>query len=201
MIGNLARRSEQTENRGVQQNAYPTPRISARLSSSGPLWSIQMAALARNDGYPNEIVYEVLDILKHTEMHYESMLGYFQMQSYRPNTPTSSKRSYHALYAWFSRVASEIISNHQAENYLRLTSPEPVHKRGLGALVQENRPLWIFSLNYDSAIECIATAGGIELHSGFTGRKLLPRRNQIGVEIGKLEIETISEEEISRHSF
>jgi hypothetical protein len=38
------------------------------------LWSIQMAALARNDGYPNEIVYEVLNILKRIETDCSTLL-------------------------------------------------------------------------------------------------------------------------------
>ena len=63
---------------------------------------------------------------------------------------------------------------------------------GLSVLADHNRPLWIFSLNHDVIIECLASSLGIPLKAGFTNERVsLPRRNQRGEVIGNLKAEVL----------
>ena len=61
--------------------------------------------------------------------------------------------------------------------------------------MEENTPLWVFSLNYDLVIECFAAHFGIPLNSGFTEEVIrLPRRNLQGDWVGDLTAKVLPEE-------
>ena len=58
---------------------------------------------------------------------------------------------------------------------------------GLSMFAEQNKPLWVFSLNHDVIIECLVIRNGIPLSSGFTDEVVtLPRRDQRGAVIGHL---------------
>jgi hypothetical protein len=65
-------------------------------------------------------------------------------------------------------------------------------------LVEDNSPLWIFSLNHDVLVECIAACYGIPLSSGFPGEIALPRRDRNGNEIGLLLADMATGEQIEK---
>ena len=63
-------------------------------------------------------------------------------------------------------------------------SPVNVAKQGW-------KTLWIFSLNHDLIIECLAAHYNIPLHCGFTTDAVaLPRRNRSGAKTGDLRAES-----------
>jgi hypothetical protein len=53
------------------------------LKTRGKYWSIENAAKVRADGWPDEIADEVRSVLGRDEMHFEAILGYFQVQTAR----------------------------------------------------------------------------------------------------------------------
>jgi hypothetical protein len=67
---------------------------------------------------------------------------------------------------------------------------------GIAGLAARNAPLWIFSLNHDLMIECIAARYGIPTNAGFTGTTTLPRRDPTGAKIGDIEVDVITEDEL-----
>jgi hypothetical protein len=99
-------------------------------------------------------------------MHHESIIGYLQTQASRTHFNSSLRQSYSAISAWVASAASEIIPDSQRNNYLKLVEPNEAYETGLRALTQENQPLWIFSLNYDLVIECLAAKFRIKLNAG-----------------------------------
>jgi hypothetical protein len=140
-------------------------------------------------GMADEVVEDFISVLTRPEMHYESLLGYLET-CYRK--PTPYRADYHHLYSWFVEMVSHL---------LRLRHTDLAHfiarnirfLSGITVLAETNAPLWIFSLNHDVIIECLAAHHSIPLHSGFaSGGITLPRRNSSGAITGTLCAETLT---------
>jgi hypothetical protein len=70
--------------------------------------------------------------------------------------------------------------------------------QGIVPLAQQNRPLWIFSLNHDVLVECIAALFGIEINCGFPPRTIaLPCRNAEGAVVTTLEAQLLTDAEMA----
>jgi len=68
---------------------------------------------------------------------------------------------------------------------------------GIARLAKNNQPLWIFSLNHDVLIECIAALFGIEVSAGFSPRTVyLPCRSGDGQPVAALAAETLTDAEL-----
>ena len=160
-------------------------------------WRIENRARACGGGYSDQVVGEMLAVLARDEMHFEAILGYFQTQQIRSGSDRTAIQTYASLYSWFAWVISEMIFADHFRNLNSLLQPPEGYERGLRFLVQENRPLWIFSLNYDLVIECLCAALRIPLSSGLPEKGSLPRRNIMGIETGKLATEVISVKQLS----
>jgi hypothetical protein len=161
-------------------------------------WSFENAARARGNGYSDEIAQEILSILGRDEMHFEAILGYFQVQQIRSNSDRKAVQDYASLYSWFARVVSEIIFGDPVAIVRSLRDVSQEYKRGFRSLVEQNRPLWIFSLNYDLVVESLAATLGITLESGLPDKGNLIRRHSDGREIGNLAIEVISGDQLTK---
>jgi hypothetical protein len=70
---------------------------------------------------------------------------------------------------------------------------------GVVKLAERNQPLWIFSLNHDLVIECLAARHRIPLNNGFGPTTVtLPRRNNHGEKTGELCAEVITGDELEK---
>jgi len=106
-------------------------------------------------------------------------------------------QAYHALYAWLSQVVYQLLYRRQVER--RDSYREGLqYFEGIARLAQKHRPLWIFSLNHDVLVECIAALFGIEVNAGFSPRTvLLPCRGRDGQAIAALAAETLTDAELA----
>lgn len=151
-------------------------------------------------GYPNEVIDNFLNIFVRTEQHYESILGYLETQYRRAS---ESQQDYHGLYSWLVDMTYHLL-------YLRhINNVSGIEKRlsffeGIAKLANQHKPLWVFSLNHDMIVECLAAKYQVPINGGFTKEQIaLPRRNKKGMRIGVLNAEIIASEkfEKSGHSF
>ena len=63
---------------------------------------------------------------------------------------------------------------------------------GISELVERNRPLWVFSLNHDLLVECLALKIGCSLRAGFAEETVsLPMRDEQGRVIKHLQAEVL----------
>lgn len=160
------------------------------------LRSLNAGWRAQGGGLPDDVVDDLAGMLARTDVHYESILGYLQTQSSRFEH-REHKQAYDGLYA---RLAELVY--HQL--YIRHVGNEQFISRGLryfegiAGLAGKNAPLWVFSLNHDLMIECIAAQYDIPVHAGFTGVMTLPRRDASGTKIGELRAEVIKEEDLAK---
>ena len=140
--------------------------------------------------YPDDVIDDLASVIERDEMHYENILGFLQVQSQRRSDPL---QSYNGLYMFLAEIVYAILQ----ERHLRSIEYIKGNIRyldGINALVEDNAPLWIFSLNHDLIIECFAAELGIPLKSGFTEETIrLPRRGANGDVIGHLKAEVLPE--------
>jgi hypothetical protein len=131
------------------------------------------------------------------ELHYENILGFLETQ-FRRHSAAPSQHHFHGLYAWLVEAVYWIFHLRHVNN-LTYIERNLRHFDGIARLAEKNSPLWIFSLNHDLIIECLAAAHSIPLNSGFTTSVVaLPRRNSSGVKTGELRAEVITGDQLEK---
>jgi hypothetical protein len=174
-----------------------TSRLRSELSP-GRIRLLNNQSKAAGDGYPEAIVEELIEVLSREEMHYEAILGHFQVQQYRARSNRELSHSYGALYQWITRAVSDILIGYSEQNIRKILGMPPEYRDGISFLVAKNRPLWIFSLNYDLVIESIAAELRLSIFTGFKNDSDLPCRNERGDIIGRLATSVITESEMNK---
>ncbi|AXI62938.1 hypothetical protein DLD99_21475 [Pseudomonas kribbensis] len=142
-------------------------------------------------GHPDEVIEDFISVLARDDLHYESILGYLEVQSRRQRSLSSD---YHSLYAWLVQMIYYTLYFKHVKGADFIVRNLELY-RGVVHLYEENTPLWVFSLNHDSIIEMIAKKFSIPLFSGLNSSDMkLPRRNGEGEIIGYIKVETIDQQ-------
>ena len=151
---------------------------------------------ARGFGHPDEVIEDLVRTLEEPDFDYEAMLKHLETQ-YLDDAREGFAQAYHGLYAWLAQVVYHLLYRRQVER--RDSYREGLqYFEGIARLAQANRPLWIFSLNHDVLIECIAALFGIEVNCGFSLRTIaLPCRNGEGQPIATLAAELLTDAELA----
>jgi hypothetical protein len=151
---------------------------------------------SRGFGHPDEIIEDIAGALDPDTFDYEALLGHMEAQ-YLNDAREGFAHSYHALYAWLAQVVYQLLYRRQVER--RDSYREGLqYFEGIAHLAHNNRPLWIFSLNHDVLVECIAALFGIEVNAGFSPRTVfLPCRSADGQPVAALAAEVLSEAELA----
>jgi hypothetical protein len=141
------------------------------------------------------VIEELASVLTDNEMHYESILGYLETQYLRVS---SYRQDYHGLYSWLVEMVYHILRLRHTNNPAYIENNIGLLE-GIAKLSAVNEPLWIFSLNHDVLIECVAAKYAIPLHSGFgDGIATFPRRDASGRQIGELRGEVLTGAQLER---
>lgn len=155
--------------------------------------------ISQGNGHSEEAIADLVEVLSRPTMHYEDILGHLEVQFKRPSNQ-NLRFDYHGLYGWLVERVSVLLtlrhigSESYIENGLR-------YLEGIAGLAQTNSPLWIFSLNHDLIVECIAAQYGIRLDCGFPDSGSLPRRDPTGKVIGRLPIRLLDEARFKSSGF
>jgi hypothetical protein len=151
---------------------------------------------ARGFGHPDEVIEDVVGRLDPEVFDYEALLKHLEAQ-YLEDAREGHARAYHWLYAWLAQLVSQILYRHQVER--RASFREGLqYFEGLARMAHANRPLWIFSLNHDVLVECIAALFGIEVSCGFScARVMLPCRNAAGRNIATLNAALLTDADMA----
>lgn len=161
----------------------------SKLRELNLIWRLQ------GGGHPDAVIDDLAAVLDLPDLHYESILGHLETQ-YRRASPM--QQEYHGLYAWLVEMVYHILYVRHVKN-MGYIERNLHYLEGVKKLAAENSPLWIFSLNHDVIIECLAARYDIPLSCGFTDAVIsLPRRDKSGVNIGELRAETITAEQLEK---
>jgi hypothetical protein len=150
-------------------------------------------------GRPEKILALAKELLAIDSLHYEAVLGAIEVEINRERN-SKDYQELHGFYAWLLQMIYHMLLERQLRNeeYVKETLKDLY---GIKTLCQENKPLWIFSLNHDINTEIIAGSYGIPVKSGFKSELSLPERNSEGKLIGRLKFENISRSEIENKDY
>jgi hypothetical protein len=126
-------------------------------------------------------------------MHYENILGNLEVQFKRPS---NLRQEYHGLYGWLVELVYHLLYYRHVQNETFITRTIR-YLEGIAGLARDNTPLWIFSLNHDLIVECIAAHYGLRLDCGFSGANTLPLRDDRGMRLGELPVQSLGGERIN----
>jgi len=150
----------------------------------------------RGFGHPDEVIDDVARFLSADAFDYEAVLAHLEAR-YLDDRTKDYAEAYHALYAWLAQVVSLLLYRRQVER--RDSYREGLqYFQGIVPLARANRPLWIFSLNQDVLVECIAALFGIEINCGFSHNTIvLPCRNAKGEIVAALTSELLTDADMA----
>lgn len=144
----------------------------------------------QGEGHSDEVIEDFLSVLAREDLHYESVLGYLDVQARRRSSKASE---YHSLYTWLVEIIYYKLYFRHIHGADFIVGHLEWYK-GIVHLYEENEPLWVFSLNHDSIIEMVAQKFSIPLFSGlFASDIKLPRRDMEGNVVGYIAVETIDQ--------
>jgi hypothetical protein len=147
----------------------------------------------RAQGNPDEVIDTLVASLLDGSMHYENILGNLEVQFNRPSNarPADLRQSYHGLYSWLVELVYHLLWYRHVRNEALITRTLR-YLEGIAGLARQNNPLWVFSLNHDLIVECIAAHYGIRIDCGFSGSGTLPLRDGKGTWLDDLPAHTLA---------
>jgi hypothetical protein len=148
---------------------------------------------AQGSGNPDEVIDTLVASLLDGSMHYENILGNLEVQFNRPSNarPAGLRQSYHGLYSWLVELVYHLLWYRHVQNEAFITRTLR-YLEGIAGLARQNNPLWVFSLNHDLIVECIAAHYAVRIDCGFSGSGTLPLRDSKGARLGELPVQTLA---------
>jgi len=167
--------------------AWLTPTSLRRINS---VWR------GRGHGHPDQVIDNLVKVLESSDFDYESLLRQWEAQ-YIAGAGDARGASYHGLYAWLAQVVSLALYRRQVSYRDSFRDGLP-YFAGIVPLVRDNAPLWVFSVNQDVLVECIAAHFGVPVNCGFSARTIaLPCRRSPGTIIATLRANLLSEADLA----
>jgi hypothetical protein len=156
----------------------------------------------QGSGNPDEVIDALVASLLDGSMHYENILGNLEVQINRPSAARTGhlRQAYHGLYSWLVELVYHLLWFRHVQNE-SFIARSLRYLEGIAGLAVQNAPLWIFSLNHDSIIECLAAHYGVRLDCGFSGTGRLPLRDAAGIKVGELPINTLAVDRLEKSGF
>ncbi|HJX62804.1 MAG TPA: hypothetical protein VJ860_02495 [Polyangia bacterium] len=160
------------------------------------LRKINSAWRTRGFGHPDEVIDDLSRRLESPDFDYEALLAEWEAQ-YIEGAGDARGPSYHSLYAWLAQVVSLALYRRQVSHRSVFQDGLP-YFAGLVPLARDNAPLWVFSVNHDVLVECLAAHFGIPVSCGFPARTIsLPCRRGPGTIVAALRADVLCEEELA----
>jgi hypothetical protein len=167
--------------------AWLTPTSLRRINSA---WR------SRGFGHSDEVIDDLSRRLQSSDFDYEALLSEWEAQ-YIEGVGDARGPSYHSLYAWLAQVVSLALYRRQVSHRSVFQDGLP-YFAGLVPLVRDNAPLWVFSVNHDVLVECLAAHFGIPVNCGFPARTIsLPCRRGPGTIVSTLRADVLCEDELA----
>ncbi len=112
----------------------------------------------------------------HADKNYEKLLAGLQSRGYLPGKNQSDRDSYNCLFSTFYDIVHSILSIYQAESYKSLYEKSfPWYSKFEELLSEEET--WVFTLNHDLYLECLALDLKIPVTYGDINRISFPVSN------------------------
>ncbi|MCX2796409.1 hypothetical protein OQJ62_15905 [Microbulbifer thermotolerans] len=115
--------------------------------------------------WDQDVILCVVSLLENENLHYENIIGAIEVECARERDQLK-RQSYHAALGFLLQAVYGLLMERQVKNTsYALAALEDFSS--IKEMVNNNKPLWIFSLNHDCIIEMLALKLEIPLKSGF----------------------------------
>lgn len=153
---------------------------------------------SRGGGWDQDVVICLVSLLENKNLHYENIIGAIEVEFFRERDQ-SKRQSYHAAHAFLLEAVYGLLMERQAKNtnYALGALDDFV---SIKELAEENKPLWVFSLNHDCIIEMLALKAGIPLKSGFNEEVSIPVKTVHGA-VHDIPFERLSRKSIEENQY
>lgn len=118
----------------------------------------------------------VLDYKRNNGGNYEELLSNLEELGNAPGRQQTDRDSYHFLFAVFYGIIHEILTRYQHESYKILYETNHELFKNIHSLLSYSAT-WVFSLNHDLFLECLAIDFGIPITYGDTKNISFPLSN------------------------
>lgn len=119
----------------------------------------------------------LLDRKKQGCSNYEKLLEELEELHHAPRTRQTDRDSYHFVFSFLYDLIYGILYAYQLDAYSTLYTRNRQQYAQLRNLLCTDRPTWIFSLNHDLFVECLAIDQGIPISYGDSQKISFPRSN------------------------
>lgn len=163
-----------------------------KLTSFNENWKTQ------GGGWHQDVVCSLIAILENSNLHYENIIGAIEVECSRERDQ-KKRQDYYAALGFLLQAVYGLLLERQVKN-TRYALSALDDFTSLKKFAEENKPLWIFSLNHDCIIEMLAAKTAVPLKSGFNEHISLSMRT--GTEsIHEVAFERLSRKSIENNSY
>lgn len=146
----------------------------------------------KGGGWNHEVVSHLVSLLENKNIHYENIIGALEVECSRERNQ-DKRQSYYAALGFMLQAVYGLLMERQVKNtHYALAALEDFSS--IKEMAENNKPLWVFSLNHDCIVEMLALKSGIPLKSGFNEEVNIPMRTTDG------SMSSVSFERLSRKS-
>jgi len=149
-------------------------------------------------GWSAEVVCTLISLLENKSLHYENIIGAIEVECSRERDK-EKRQEYYAVLGFLLQAVYGLLLERQVVN-ARFALSALDDFTSLKEMAEENKPLWVFSLNHDCIIEMLATKTDIPLKSGFNEDICLTMKTVDGSP-QKIAFERLSRSSIDSNSF
>ncbi|WGK88339.1 hypothetical protein [Pseudomonas migulae] len=149
-------------------------------------------------GWSSDVICTLISLLKNKSLHYENIIGAIEVE-YSRERDKDKRQEYYAVLGFLLQVVYGLLLERQVIN-ARYALSALDDFTSLKEMAEENKPLWVFSLNHDCIIEMLATKTEIPLKSGFNESINLTMRAADGSP-QNIAFERLSRSSIDSNSF
>jgi hypothetical protein len=145
-------------------------------------------ALAAKDPYStgrpinSKAIHEALDLVQDFKRasgrNYEALLAQIETLGDLPGKTQSDRDSYHYVFGFLYELVYAILHAFQLEAYSAIYGLNRPHFATLRNVLADTTPTWVFSLNHDLFVECLAIDEKIPISYGATGAITFPISNR-----------------------
>lgn len=144
----------------------------------------------QGSGLPAEVLNSVLRCINSKSMHYESMVGHIEVEQKRSG---KLLQEYNQFHGWLVDIIYALLYYRHAYNTDFILAGLRFIE-GIVGLSKINKPLWVFSLNHDLLIECLAAKYSVPLNTGLPDDFSVPTLDSRGKETGRIAFNKIDGE-------
>ena len=150
-------------------------------------------------GWDDYMIFELEKLLDNKNIHYEEMIGNIETLFSRERNEEIRQRL-HTVHGFLLQAVYGLLLERQIKN-MKYAMHALYDYGGFKKMAEENRPLWVFSLNHDLIVELLASKLFIPVKSGFNDTVSIPMRFEPNANAQRINFQFLSRDSIESSKY